>query len=161
MRSNVRALLLASVLVSLGGCATVQQWLQVSPLPVTSQSAQQKTALSRSGGIGQLDVSWPQTNSKRALVNNRATFIGYQGQGQLLLELGTAHRLTLSINGKVLQLAPDAALGQHLVFDISSVTRNGINQLAMLDIKPLGASVRLVLPYPSLDDGTPEQAGFS
>ena len=161
MRSKVKVLLLATALVSLGGCTTVQQWLQVSPLPVSSQSTAQRTTLSGGSAVGQLDVSWPQTSSKRALVNNRATFIGYQGQGQLLLELGTAQHLTLSINGKVLQLAPDAALGQHLVFDISSVTRNGLNQLAMLDIKPLGASVRLVLPYPSLDDGTPEQAGFS
>ena len=161
MRSNVNALLLSAALLSLGGCASVQQWLQVSPLPVSQQSTAQQAVLTAGSTLGQLDVSWPQTSSKRALVNNRATFVGYKGQGQLLLELGTAQQITLNINGKQVQLSPASDLGQHLVFDISSVTRNGINQLELLDIKPLGASVRIVLPYPSLENGTAEESGFS
>ncbi|HEX5792046.1 MAG TPA: penicillin binding protein PBP4B [Rheinheimera sp.] len=130
-------------------------------MPVSSQNAQQRQALDSGKAVGQLDVSWPETSSKRALVNNRASFIAYQGQGQLLLELGTAQQITLSVNNEILQLNPDAALGQHLVLDISTLTGNGLNQLALLDIKPLGAAVRLVVPYPSLQDGTPEQIGFS
>lgn len=139
----------------------MQQWLAVSPLPVTQQNAQQRLALGQGISSGQLDVSWPENSSKRALVNNRASFMGYKGQGTLLVELATAQTLTLNINGKAFTLTPGAQLGQHLVFDISQYTRNGLNQLALLNIKPLGAKVRLVLPYPELQAGTPEQAGFS
>ncbi|MDP5191913.1 penicillin binding protein PBP4B, partial [Rheinheimera baltica] len=102
----------------------MQQWLAVSPLPVTKQNAQQRLALSKGISSGQLDVSWPENSSKRALVNNRASFMGYKGQGKLLVELATAQTLTLNINGKAFTLTPDANLGQHLVFDISQYTRN-------------------------------------
>ena len=56
MRSKVKVLLLATALVSLGGCTTVQQWLQVSPLPVSSQSTAQRNTLSGGSAVGQLDV---------------------------------------------------------------------------------------------------------
>ncbi|MCS4307907.1 N-acetylmuramoyl-L-alanine amidase [Rheinheimera pacifica] len=124
----------------------------------------QANALNQSNTLGQLDIQWPETTSQRAWVNNRRSFIGYQGQGELLLELGTTTALTLGVNGKILHLRPDASLGQHLVLDISSVTRNGLNQLELIDIEPLGAKVRLVMPYPVLQDNTAKaahNAGFS
>jgi len=139
----------------------VSHWLAVSPLPISSQTAAQRIALSTGNPSGQLDLIWPDNRSKRALVNNRAGFTAYKGQGQLLLQLGNATALTLRINDKTLALRPDPGLGQHLLLDISSVTRNGLNQLELLDIKPLGAQFRLVLPYPELQSGTPEAAGFS
>ncbi|MBZ9611033.1 penicillin binding protein PBP4B [Rheinheimera maricola] len=161
MLSAINRVSLASVLLMLSSCAAVTNWLQISPVAISAQTEQQRSALSAGKGVGQLDVNWPDNQSKRALVNNRAGFIAYKGQGELLLQLGTASKVTLSINGKVLALQPDAALGQHLLLDISSVTRNGLNQLALLDVEPLGAQIRLVLPYPQLLTGTAEAAGFS
>ncbi|KUM53819.1 penicillin binding protein PBP4B [Rheinheimera sp. EpRS3] len=164
-----KPLLLASVLLTLSSCVAVYQ----PAMPASalhSQNATQLAALSQSNGLnkrnalGQLDVLWPETASQRAWVNNRRSFIGYQGQGELLLELGTTTALTLSVNGKILHLRPDAKLGQHLALDISAVTRNGINQLELVDIEPLGAKVRVVLPYPVLQDNTAKaahNAGFS
>ncbi len=153
--------LLATALLTLNSCVAMQRWLAVSPIPVRSQTDTHLSMLSQPQRVGQLDVTWPDNASKRALVNNRAVFTGYQGQGQILLELGSAQTLTLQLNGHVLRLTPDASLGQHLVLDISGLTRNGQNQLALLNIQPLGATVRLVLPYPELQNGTAEAAGFS
>lgn len=166
MYLSVKPVLLALVLLTLSSCAALQQ----SVMPVSalhSQSAAQRAALSQSVAVnhalGQLDVQWPETTSQRAWVNNRRSFIGYQGQGELLLELGTTSSLTLSVNGKILHLKPDASLGQHLALDISTVTRNGLNQLELIDIQPLGAKIRLVMPYPVLQDttGSVHSAAFS
>lgn len=161
LRTNLKATVLLIALQLLVGCVSLQHWLAVSPLPVSQQTAQQQAALSMASKVGQLDVNWPETSSKRALVNNRASFWAYKGQGQLLLDLGTAQRVSLNINGYVLSLSPSASLGKQLTFDIGSITRNGLNQLALVDIQPLGAMVRVVLPYPMLQDGSAEQAGFS
>lgn len=161
MLAKRQRVLLVSALLTLSSCASVTQWLAVSPLPISSQTEQQRAVLSTAKTVGQLDVRWPDHSSKRTLVNNRAGFFGYQGQGQLLLQLGTATALTLSINGKSLSFRPDASLGQQLVLDISSITRDGLNQLELVDIEPLGAQIRLVLPYPTLQTGTPESVGVS
>jgi serine-type D-Ala-D-Ala carboxypeptidase len=155
------AFILASAVLALSGCATLQHWLAISPVPVSRQNDAQQAVLNQQQGVGQRDLRWPQNISTRALVNNRTSFTGYKGQGQLLLQLGSAQALTLSINGKTLSLRPDASLGRDLVLDISAFTRNGLNQLSLIDIEPLGATVRLVLPYPVLRNSTPEAAGFS
>lgn len=169
MSLSVKPVLLTSVLLTLSSCVAVHQPV-VPPAALHSQSAAQLAALTEantlnhSNTLGQLDVQWPETTSQRAWVNNRRSFIGYQGQGELLLELGTTTALTLGVNGKILHLRPNASLGQHLVLDISSVTRNGLNQLELIDIEPLGAKVRLVMPYPVLQDNTAKaahNAGFS
>ena len=161
LSARSRSVLLASVILTLSSCATLQQWLAVSPLAVSNQTPQQRLALSSANKVGQLDLRWPDHSSNRALVNNRAGFNAYKGQGQLLLQLGTATALTLRINGKTLPLQPEPSLGQHLLLDISTVTRNGLNQLELVDIKPLGAQVRLVVPYPQLITGSAESAGFA
>jgi serine-type D-Ala-D-Ala carboxypeptidase len=161
MLTTAKRLLLVSVILTLSSCAAVQHWLAVSPLPLGSQSQIQRQALLSGNAVGQLDVSWPQTSSKRAWVNNRAGFTAYRQQGQLLLDLGSTQSFTLSINGTVLPISAPAALGRYLTLDISKVTRDGLNQLELLDIKPLGAQLRIVVPYPRLVDGTAEDAGMS
>jgi serine-type D-Ala-D-Ala carboxypeptidase len=152
--------LLSATLLLLSSCASLQHWLAVSPLPVSRQTAEHRAALVKTQQVGQLDVRWPDHSSQRALVNNRGAFYSYRNQGQLLLELGSAQTLTLRINNRSFILRPAPALGQHLVLDISAVTRNGLNQLELSAIEPLGAKVRIVIPYPTLQDSTPEAAGF-
>ena len=160
IRSNPNIAVCAGTLLLLSSCAQVQPWFAVSPLPVQTLTVQQQAQLNTRRGVGQLDVNWPDTQSKRALVNNRSNFMAYQGQGELLLDMGSATALTLRINNELIRLKPDVKLGRALRFDLSKVTRNGLNQLALIDVQPLGAQVRLVLPYPTLQEGTPEQAGF-
>ncbi|MDX1391354.1 MAG: serine hydrolase, partial [Rheinheimera sp.] len=160
LRFTVHSGVLAAALLMLSSCAALTQWLAVNPLPIQSQSSEQRALLSQSGPVGQQDLRWPLSSSKRALVNNRAAFSAYQGQGQLLVELGTARALTLRINQHLVQLQPAAALGQHVQLDISKLTHNGLNQLELTDIEPLGAQVRIVVPYPALQYSTPEAAGF-
>jgi len=118
MHLSLKPVLLASVIMTLSSCVAVYQ-PAVPASALHSQSTMQSAALSQSNGLkqphalGQLDVLLPETVSQRAWVNNRRSFIGYQGQGELLLELGTTTALTLSINGKLMHLRPDASLGQH------------------------------------------------
>jgi serine-type D-Ala-D-Ala carboxypeptidase len=156
-----RVIVLTATLLMLSSCVSLQHWLAVNALPISQQSDAQRNELRASQRVGQLDVSWPDHSSKRALVNNRASFSGYRDQGELLLELGAAQALTLRINNHSYLLRPDPALGQHLALDISGVTRNGLNQLELTDIEPLGAKVRIVLPYPVLQRSTPEAVGFN
>ena len=161
MLTPVKALLVASVILTLNSCATVQHWLAVSPVPLAGQSEAQRLALQSGAPVGQLDVRWPETTSKRAWVNNRRSFNGYRQQGQLLVELGSTRAFSLSINGTELHIAPPSAAGRYLALDISKVTRDGINQLELVDIQPLGAQLRIVVPYPQLTDGTAEDVGMS
>ncbi|MDP2713410.1 penicillin binding protein PBP4B [Rheinheimera sp.] len=161
MLTGAKRLLLVSVILTLSSCAAVQHWLAVSPLPLGSQTETQRQALLSGNAVGQLDVSWPETSSKRALVNNRRSFTAYRQQGQLLVDLGSTQAFTLSINGTVLPITAPAALGRYLTLDISKVTRDGLNQLELLDIQPLGAQLRIVVPYPRLVDGTAEDAAMS
>ena len=161
MLKVIRRIILACVLCTLAGCAALSQWLAVSPLPVSSLSEAQRTALDNHSNLGQRDLVWPNLQSQRALVNNRTNFLSYQGQGSVLVALGNTTQFNLNINGKSVQVRPDASLGQYLELDISKLTKNGLNQLTLTDIQPLGAQLRLVLPFPQLGRTTPEAAGFS
>ncbi len=161
MLKLIRRIILAGALCTLAGCAALSQWLAVSPLPVSSLSQAQRTALDNHSNLGQRDLRWPHQQSQRALVNNRTNFFAYQGQGSLLVALGNTTQFSLNINGRLVRIRPDASLGQYLELDISKLTKNGINQLALTEIQPLGAQLRLVLPFPQLGHTTPEAAGFS
>ncbi len=159
--ARLPAVLLACALLLLSSCSAVPAWLAVSPLPVSSLTAAQQQAWQSGAALGQLDVVLPEHASKRSLLNNRRRFTGYSGQGSLLLDMGNSQSLTLQLNGHTLNVTPPASQGRLIALDISRYTRNGINQLELADITPLGASVRLVVPYPQLSDSTPEAAGFA
>lgn len=154
-------LLLLAALLLLSSCSSLQHWLRLSSVPVSSANGLQQQALKRGELLGQLDVVWPGLGSNRALVNNRQRFTGYSGQGSILLDMGNSQSLVLNVNGRQLSIMPPPELGPLLVLDISDYTRNGVNQLALSDIQPVGTTVRLVVPYPQLTDSTPEAAGFS
>ncbi|MDX3774251.1 penicillin binding protein PBP4B [Chromatiaceae bacterium AAb-1] len=151
---GIKAVLLLSAVLAASSCATVAHYshtLQVKAL--SAPLPHDKT--------GQLDTFFPELDSRRAQVNNRRGFMAYQGQGELLLDLQTATAVSLQINGHPLVLTPRAELGQHLSVDISAYTRNGFNQLEVTGVQPLGARVRLAIPYPALTESTPEAVGFS
>lgn len=130
--------------------------MAVSPL-----TPEQQQAFRRGSAVGQLDLIWPEQHSKRALVNNRRRFNGFQGQGSLLLDMANSQSLTLKLNGHQLKILSATADSRLKALDIRRYSRNGLNQLELVDIQPVGATVRLVVPYPQLIDATPEAAGFS
>lgn len=146
--------------LTLSSCASLTQWLSVSTVPVNTVSEARQTLFLQQQQVGQLDVVWPQNSSSRALVNNRAGFIGYRQQGYLLLDIGAAQEIELRVNQYQFTLRPAADLGKYLKLDISKLTKNGVNQLELVSLKPLGASVRIIVPFPELQNGTPEQTGF-
>ena len=160
MTKCVRPLVFATLLLGVTGCSSYfGQLADATPL-MRAQSALEVTKTDKATR-GQLDVTLPEFSSKRALVNNRRAFNAYQGQGELLLNLNSATTVRLQINGKTLTLMPDAAMGQHIALDISRYTRNGVNQLALLAVEPLGAQVRIIVPFARLTAGSPEQVGMS
>ena len=157
---NKFAVVSALLALTLSSCASLTHWLSVSAVPISKQTKTQQTLLLQQQQVGQLDVSWPQNSSSRALVNNRASFNSYRQQGYLLLDIGAAQEIELRVNQHQFTLRPAADLGKYLKLDISKLTKNGINQLELVSLKPLGAVVRLVVPFPELQGGTPEQGGF-
>lgn len=173
-RKGLFALTLVSLSVfSLASCSSLSNWLAYTPVPISSlsqaeqrqfqqtamQNLQQQGQLNK--GLGQLDFVVPEFSSKRALVNNRRHFTAYRGQGELLLQLNSATALTLHINGQTVTLRSRPELGQYIKLDISRYTQDGLNQLAVTSVQPLGAQVRLVMPFAQLQPGTPEQVGFA
>lgn len=156
-RNTSKLFIVLAIMLTISSCAVVRQWLHVNPVPLSAvaPSVFSKTEL------GQVDVTLPELRSQRALVNNRRRFISYQGQGRLLLQLHNTAAVQLTINGKLIRIVPDATLGQYLQADIGQLTLNGINQLAITDIQPAGARLRVVIPYPQLTDSTAESAGVS
>ena len=138
--------LLLLALLLLSSCSSLHSWITLSSVPVSTANISQQQALTAGEIIGQLDVVWPGLSSNRALVNNRQRFTGYSGQGTLLLDMGNSQRLVLTLNGHQISVEPPPELGPLLVLDISDYTRNGVNQLALSDIQPVGTTVRLVVP---------------
>lgn len=159
-RRRYKALLAGLTVVFLSSCSLMPDWLAVSPAPATPLSVTEQQALNSKAVLGQFDVVWPEQSSKRALVNNRRRFTSFSGQGSLLLDLQNADSITLNINGKPLILRASVYEHKRISIDISRFTRDGINQLELKAISPLGATVRLIAPFPALEQGTPEQTGF-
>lgn len=98
---------------------------------------------------GQVVLTWPEQRSQRQALNNKRRFQAYAGQGELLVDLQRAQQLRLRLNGHELVIqASEQHQAQHV--DISRLTRNGENRLELVSIEPVGASVNLSLPYPTL-----------
>lgn len=157
--------IMLSVAMALAACGTTSQ-SGAQQLPGRYSVSETAVAVAKTmplpvASAGQLDMQFPELESRRARINNHRSFLGYQGQGELLLDLQTATSVSLRINGKPLQLTPAAVLGQQVKADISAFTRNGLNQLEVTAVEPLGARVRLVIPYPKLTEAQPADAGFS
>ena len=159
-RRRLLALLAGLSVLWLSSCSVTPDWLTVSQTPSTPLSSAELEALNSHNAIGQFDVTWPEQSSKRALVNNRRRFTAYSGQGRLLLDLQNADHITLKINGKPVTVRSALHSNKRISIDISRFSRDGINQLELSNITPLGATVRLVAPFPELKYGTPEQTGF-
>lgn len=110
---------------------------------------------------GQLDSLFPEYSSNRKWVNNRRTFIAYQKQGEVWVDLLDSQKATIKINGHPITLRSQSSGKKQLKIDISCYTRDGVNQLEITDVYPYEQQIRVLIPYPVLTESTPEAVGFS
>ena len=96
-------------------------------------------------------------------MNSMASFDGWQGQGYLYVTLKSGVRsLRLFVNGREADLSGLKG-GMSARIDYSSAARNGKNTVQVTEILPdnLEEAVTVCVPYPTVIQGTPEEAGIS
>lgn len=102
---------------------------------------------------GQVDKTFPQQDrSSRALVNDRAIFKSYQARGKIIIDNQNAVSADIFINGKKLNIADPLQAHHSYQYSLHKRTRNGDNTLKVANILPEGASVNIVIPYPTLEN---------
>ncbi len=114
--------------------------------------------------IGQIDRIFPDAEpSDRELVNNKARFKAYQGRGTLRLENISAKPLTADIfvNGQKLNLADEFKPDIHYEYSLSRRTRDGVNALAISNVQPEDSQLKVVIPYPELQNQAHTTIDFS
>jgi len=122
---------------------------------------------------GQIDGIFPKDEaSDRELVNNRAIFKAYKGQGEIkVISLGVKS-VNIFINGKklnnkTLKYLPleskneNETIKHWQTFDISKYTKNGVNTIKITDILPIGSQIEINIPFPKLSKGIAKDVGFS
>ena len=96
---------------------------------------------------------WQGYTDDTLAMNSTLSFQGYHGQGTLYLSLqGTPVSFTMYVNG----LRVDTSLlPEHTVYalDCAPVMRNRTNTVQIANITPLGATVELLVPFPTVLDG--------
>ena len=114
-------------------------------------------------GMSQVQTVFPEEHpTDCVLARSRRLFKMYRGQGALLLRNHGAAQAQIFVNGRVVPLGKALDEGQSETWiDISPYTRDGDNTLKVLDILPAGSHLEVCVPYPTLREGTPEEAGFS
>ena len=110
----------------------------------------------------ELDVTFPDWMgyiSGDYAANNRIGFNGYEDQGELYLQVDEAcSPFTIFVNGQEVS-TKDVEAGHSYKIDISGITVNGLNSLQVSDVAE--GSVRVMIPYPTVIEGTLEDAGIS
>ena len=101
---------------------------------------------------------WKGYTDDTLALNSMLSWQGWHGQGDLYLEVGAGvEGFRLYVNGQPAEtgaLAPGAWR-----LDISGAARDGVNTLQLTGIRPVGTHVAVYAPYPTVLDGTPEEAG--
>lgn len=93
---------------------------------------------------------------------NRRTFKGYKGRGEITLKNHGAQTAEVYINGRKIPLGDLLNLpAGTAALPIGAYSRDGVNTLKVLNIQPAGARLEVRIAYPALITGSPEQAGFS
>lgn len=138
------------------------------PSPVFAQQAVQADV--SANGSFQIDRSYPRYDSQpnsgyddSLTTNAENSFVGFEGQGYLLVRSAQPDAYRLYVNGKGVSLAGSQANVWNKV-DISDVTVNGNNILQVSRITPdedLGSKSLLdvKVPYPKLLDAAAENEG--
>lgn len=112
----------------------------VPPIQVTTQK-------------GQIDQSFPNQNrSSRVLVNDRATFKGYQGRGDIIIENDNAQSADIYINGEKLNIAKPLQAHNTYQYSLKRRTKNGDNTFKVDNILPEHSRLNISISYPRLQD---------
>lgn len=92
--------------------------------------------------------------STRELVNDRMTFKGYQGRGTIVIENNDAKNADIYINGQKINIADPLVANKRYQYSLAKRTRTGVNTLRVDNVVPQGASVKVSVLYPTLEDKT-------
>jgi len=104
---------------------------------------------------GQLDRLFPDAmRSTRALVNNRAVFKSYKGQGEITLQSDLQTGVDIYVNQQKLSLSDPLLANSPYTYSLSKRTQDGWNSLKVENISNSDAIVRVQIPYPILLDDT-------
>ena len=110
----------------------------------------------------QLDATFPDWMgyvSSDYAANNHIDFISYEDQGEIYLKVEEpCSGCTLYVNGQEVPTTKIEA-GHSYKIDISGITVNGRNALQVSDVTE--GSVHVMIPYPTVIEGTLEDAGIS
>ncbi|MGN9165322.1 penicillin binding protein PBP4B [Tissierellaceae bacterium HCP3S3_D8] len=111
----------------------------------------------------QIEPKFPDENpTDRIFAQNRRTFKGYEGRGQIIVENHGAKSAEIYINGKLIDIKK--ALEDEtevMTIDIGKYTVNGENLIKVLNVKPEESYIKVHIPYPSLAVGKAHEVGFS
>ncbi|TPV58583.1 penicillin binding protein PBP4B [Aestuariibacter sp. GS-14] len=104
---------------------------------------------------GQIDAIVPDMSpSERALVNDRFSFKGYQGRGELMIKASEPTRATITVNGERINIDQPLMPDTPYQYSLARRTRNGVNTLAVSQVEPESATLRVTVPFPTLTDQT-------
>ncbi|OKY25197.1 penicillin binding protein PBP4B [Thalassotalea sp. PP2-459] len=104
---------------------------------------------------GQIDRVFPdaeEKRSKRELVNDRAIFKAYKGRGEIIIDSMNATSADIYINGQKISIASPMVAGNRYQYSLARRTKNGDNTLRVENVIPEGATINIVIPYPTLVD---------
>lgn len=136
--------------------------LGATPLYAAPQSIQIDIANINPNNGQIANVLIPERGSSSAtIINNRETFKGYKGQGEIYLTLNKVESAKIFVNGTLIDLSKhlDKDITKTIKIDVSPIVRNGDNTLQISDIYPTGATIEVDVPYPTLRKGTPKSVG--
>ncbi len=106
-------------------------------------------------GFYQVDESFPNVQrSTREWVNDRSTFKAYKGKGQIIIDSVDAQSADIYINGQQLNIESALQPYQRYEYSLAHRTHDGENTLKVENILPEGSSIRVMIPYPTLQDTT-------
>ena len=103
---------------------------------------------------------WKNYTDDTLAMNSMISFLGYHGQGQLMLEVSEeTESFSLYVNGVKADLP---GTGGVFSLDISGAAVDGINTLQVSNILPLGLenAVTVCIPYPEVLPGEGENGGI-
>ncbi|GGD75019.1 hypothetical protein GCM10011357_32500 [Lacimicrobium alkaliphilum] len=112
--------------------------------------------------LGQVDSHFPEPEpSERVLVNDRRSFQAYAGQGEIIIDSLDAEFADIYVNGDQLNIQQPFAPEAQYRYSLARRTHDGLNQLRVENVRPEGASIRVRIPYPTLQQSADNQYDFS
>ncbi|WP_299078350.1 penicillin binding protein PBP4B [uncultured Paraglaciecola sp.] len=120
---------------------------------------QQPSVQSIDLGYYQVNDVFPNTQrSTREWVNDRDTFKGYANEGQIIIDNTDAHSADIYVNGEKLNIDSPLQPYHRFQYSLSRRTKDGENTLRVENVVPEGSSIRVMIPYPSIQ---PQKTGNS